>query len=273
MPVFWRMWGGGGAKQCQQQQKSVLLLQGSVKCGSGTSYLLSCRFGTGSGSSSLQSDRNLRPLVYRPSRPLLWASTAFHGSILSLSSFWILTLMRIRIKLFTLTWIRIQLPKMMRIRISNAASLLIHVSYLWVLLLSAKYFPELGQPLPVPVHLVHPPPPVCTAYSYHRVLAPPPSQRGDIAKPYQCHVMQRSCARCGLPYKRKCWKNSTGPLYQSLLWDSYPKRSCNSQCCGSGTIYSGFGLGKGPDPDLFSSFSNKFFFTKPYLFNVWMSKQ
>ncbi len=42
------------------------------------------------------SDVNLRPLVYRPSpapfwaaKPPLWASTALHGSILSLYSFWI----------------------------------------------------------------------------------------------------------------------------------------------------------------------------------------
>ncbi len=69
-----------------------------------------------------QGDANLRPLAYRPSRslfwastplfwtstPLFWTSTALQGSILSLESLWIFTLTRIRIQLFTLLRIRIQ---------------------------------------------------------------------------------------------------------------------------------------------------------------------
>ncbi len=66
--------------------------------------------------------RYLRPLAYRPSRPLFWASTpsfwastALQGSILSLESSCILTLLRIWVRiwmqLFTLMRIRIQLPK------------------------------------------------------------------------------------------------------------------------------------------------------------------
>ncbi len=62
-----------------------------------------------------QSDANLRPPSYRPSRPPFWASTALHGFILSLKSSWIFILMWIRIQLFTLMRIRIQLPKTMRI--------------------------------------------------------------------------------------------------------------------------------------------------------------
>ncbi len=54
-------------------------------------------------------DTNLRPLAHRPSRPPFWASTDLRGSILSLISSYILTLMRIRV----------QLPKTMRIRIRN----------------------------------------------------------------------------------------------------------------------------------------------------------
>ncbi len=58
---------------------------------------------------------NLRPLVYRPSRvpfwasrPQLWTSKASDGSMFCLSSFWILSLIRFRI--------RIQPPNIRRIR-------------------------------------------------------------------------------------------------------------------------------------------------------------
>jgi hypothetical protein len=81
-----------------------------------------------------QSDANLRPLVKDSksssraplwtSRPPLWVSTALDGSILSIWSFRILTLMRIwiRIQLFALFRIHIQLgPKIMRIRIRDPA--------------------------------------------------------------------------------------------------------------------------------------------------------
>ncbi len=44
----------------------------------------------------------------------------------------------------------------------------------------------------------------------------------DIAKPYQFNVKQRSCANVKSPNKRKCWTNSVGPLYQSLLWEQSP---------------------------------------------------
>ncbi len=52
------------------------------------------------------------------------------------------------------------------------------------------------------VHPVHPPTPLAS----------------DIAKPYKFNVTQRSCADVNSPCKRKCWTNSVGPLYQSLLW-------------------------------------------------------
>ncbi len=70
----------------------------------------------------LQSEGNLRPLIYRPSRapiwtsgPSLWASKALRGFNLSLQSFWILTLIQIRIQHFALMRIQIQIPNIMRI--------------------------------------------------------------------------------------------------------------------------------------------------------------
>ncbi len=85
-------------------------------------------FNTDPDPSPLQSDA-----TSRASRLLSWASMALRESILSLESFWILTLVRfrihlftpvwilIRIQLFTLMWIRIrfQLPKIMLTRIRN----------------------------------------------------------------------------------------------------------------------------------------------------------
>jgi hypothetical protein len=56
-------------------------------------------------------------LHFSACRPPLGASTALHGSIISLYRFRILTLMRILIKNFTLTRIRIKLFTLMRIRI------------------------------------------------------------------------------------------------------------------------------------------------------------
>ncbi len=61
-----------------------------------------------------QGNANLRTLAYRPSRPSFWATTppfwaspALHGSILSLDSSRVLTLMRIQIQLSFLMRIRI----------------------------------------------------------------------------------------------------------------------------------------------------------------------
>ncbi len=58
-------------------------------------------------------------LHFKPPRLHFERPPALHGSILSLESSWISTLMRIRIlsQLFTLMRIRIQLPKTLRIRI------------------------------------------------------------------------------------------------------------------------------------------------------------
>ncbi len=71
-----------------------------------------------------EGDANLRPLTYRLSWPPFFLSLhvsilSVHGhpgSFLSLESSWILTFMRIRIRLFTLMPIRIQLLQTMRIR-------------------------------------------------------------------------------------------------------------------------------------------------------------
>ena len=72
---------------------------------------------------------NLRPLVYRPftakfwaSTPPLWASTIFHGSILSFQEFWLLRDLFYDFNAdlhFTLLRIWVRIRKMMRIRISN----------------------------------------------------------------------------------------------------------------------------------------------------------
>ncbi len=67
-----------------------------------------------------QSIANLRPLPcrlsaapFRASMSPLWAIMVLHGSILNIYSSWILTLMRIRIRLVTLMRIRIWLSKFM----------------------------------------------------------------------------------------------------------------------------------------------------------------
>ncbi len=86
----------------------------NFKCGSGScSFLRWCKPAT-IGLQTLQASI----LSLHVS---IWASTALHGSVLSLESASILTVMLIRIHLFTLVrmriWIRIQLPQTMRIRI------------------------------------------------------------------------------------------------------------------------------------------------------------
>jgi hypothetical protein len=63
-------------------------------------------------------------------------------------------------------------------------------------------------------------------------------EEGDINKPYQFHVKQRSCADVNSPYNRKCRTNSVVsvvPLDQSLLWaydsKNLPKAACDSKNC------------------------------------------
>ncbi len=100
-----------------------------------------------------QRNANLRPMVYRPSitpfwasTPLLWASPAFHGSILSLHISWIL---RIRIRLLIWCGSGSGFPKIMRIQNRNTAvkcELQLIIWY-WVLIPTYR-FGEISVGLP-----------------------------------------------------------------------------------------------------------------------------